>query len=186
MVEQLLTGENCTICHGGDRHTVQERVYAGTAVPEIQSGPDVMYGAGVACDGCHTGVEFMKTGEMIISAQDASVKQCGTCHGDESYTEMLTLWQEDVKDRLEGLQAAAEALARSCDEAKAPEGETAPARELLAAAQRKLQVVTSDGSYGAHNFIYISMILDGAEEDLEEGRLVLARLKNRNSGVSKE
>ena len=57
MAEQLLTSTNCTTCHGGKRHSVQEGIYAGTALLDLDPMPDVMYEAGVACDGGrHVGI----------------------------------------------------------------------------------------------------------------------------------
>ena len=180
MVEQLLTSENCATCHGGDRHTVQERIYSGTAVPEVEPIPDVMYKAGVACDGCHTDVHFIKAGEMVLSTRVAGGKQCAQCHADESFTAMVAVWQKDVRDRLAEIQPTADELEGLCKTADAANGQVARAKDLLAAAQSKLAVVRLDGSYGAHNIAYVSAILDGAESDLKKGSSAIAELKNQD------
>jgi nitrate/TMAO reductase-like tetraheme cytochrome c subunit len=186
MVEQLLTSKNCTTCHGGERHTIQERIYSGTAVPEVESIPDVMYKAGVACDGCHTDVHFIKAGEMVLSTRVAGGKQCAQCHANESYTQMVAVWQKDVKGRLTELQATADELAGLCKTADAAKGQVARAKELLAGAQGKLTIVNLDGSYGAHNVAYVSAILDSAESDLKEGNSAIAELKNPDQRGSEQ
>jgi nitrate/TMAO reductase-like tetraheme cytochrome c subunit len=165
--QYLLASGNCRSCHGGERHTVQERMYAGTAVPELDAVPDFMYSAGVACDGCHTDVQFVQVGEMTFTSKASGTKQCADCHVEEFYGEMLTEWQEDTKQRFADLRAALGEMERA---------EGAEARALFESAESKLAHIEADGSYGAHNYMYTSNILDSVESDLDACRALLAKL----------
>jgi nitrate/TMAO reductase-like tetraheme cytochrome c subunit len=42
MAEQLLTSSTCTTCHGAKRHSIQEAIYAGTALEDLDTMPDTM------------------------------------------------------------------------------------------------------------------------------------------------
>ena len=174
MDEQRLTTADCRTCHGEERHTVQEKVYAGTAIEGMDSMPDVMYEAGVACDGCHTDVEELQFGDTSVTTRISGAKQCSECHAKSRYGDMLDMWQEDIRDRLGELQVKLDKLEQDCEEAEGDEETVAQARGLLASAQAKLAVVTRDGSYGAHNYCYVSDVLDSAETELKRLR-TLAR-----------
>ena len=181
MAEQMLTSGDCATCHGDARHTIQERVYAGTAVPEVESIPDVMYEAGVACDGCHTHEQVVTADSMTVTTRVSGGKECVSCHDNASYAGMLAGWQADVKDRLDSMQAALDKLEEACRSAAAPQQEeAAKALALLAAARAKLSVVALDGSDGAHNMAYVSAILDSAEAELDRCRALAARWRSQN------
>ena len=168
MEAQMLTSSNCQSCHGGERHSLQERIYAGTAVSEIENMPDVMYKAGVACDGCHTDVQYVDSGEMTFTCKVSGEKQCARCHGEDSYAEILTMWQSDIRERLSAVQKELKQLetARNSDEAKS----------LLKSVRVLVSSVVDDGSYGAHNNEYISAILDKAEAELAQCRSLPGRV----------
>lgn len=166
--QYLLASGNCRSCHGGERHTIQERMYAGTAVPELDAAPDFMYSAGVACEGCHTDVQVVQVGEeMAFTSKTSGTKQCADCHAEELYGEMLTEWQEETKERFADLRSALGEMERA---------EGAEARALLESAGSKLARIEADGSYGAHNYMYTSNILDSVESDLDAYRALLAKL----------
>ena len=50
----------------------------------------------------------------------------------------------------------------------------AEARKLLDSVRTKLSFIAKDGSYGAHNFPYVTEVLDSAEEGLEKCRSLVA------------
>lgn len=165
MPKQLMTTSKCDTCHSND-HSIQERVYAGTALPGMQVKPDAMYRAGVACDGCHLDMRFVQLGQMTVATNTSGGKQCADCHKNRAYADLLKTWQQNVKDRLAELQQRTARLQREWRTAQ-PDRET---RELLESARMKLAVVERDGSHGAHNISYVLRVLDEAEQELERCR----------------
>lgn len=174
MEQQLLASGNCSSCHEGERHSLQERIYAGTALAEIERLPDAMYKAGVACDGCHTDVQSAGLGGVPFTKKLSGPKQCADCHGSEMYGQMLVSWQEDIKERLGELQPDLKRLDEICRAAQVPAEELTKAQELLNSAKTKLSYVIQDGSYGVHNIAYVSAILDSAEAEIERCRSLTA------------
>ena len=174
MAQQMVTS-NCETCHGGERHSIQEQIYAGLAVPDLESAPDVMYVAGVACDGCHTDASFVRAGEMTLTSKKAGAAQCAECHARDRYGAMLEAWQEDTRERLDEIQPELAKLEGMCRDSTAGEEDVAKAREHLASARAKVSQVVLDGSLGAHNYAYVSEILDSAEGALGKCRSLIAR-----------
>ncbi|KKL26419.1 hypothetical protein LCGC14_2395510, partial [marine sediment metagenome] len=56
----------------------------------------------------------------------------------------------------------------------APAVGLAKAKGLLESIRAKLSLVADDGSYGAHNFEYVTAILDSAEKEIDNCRSVVA------------
>ncbi len=175
MEQQLLAAGNCSTCHAGERHSVQEKIYAGTGVPQVDPEPDDMYKAGVACNGCHTDGKVVGLGPTPFTMKLSGPRQCSDCHGKTRYGKMLKSWQEETKASIAELQPAIEKLTRICLAAKAPAEEITKAKKLLESARTKLSYVIQDGSYGAHNHVYVSEILSSAEEDVESCQSLAAK-----------
>jgi len=139
--------------------------------------PDLMYKAGVACDGCHTNARFVKVGEMTLTSKRSGPTECSDCHAEGSYADLLTAWQDETKASILELQAAVgevQALLASGSHApEAPRDQLTKAQELFASAQTKLSHVVLDGSFGAHNIEYVTAILDGTRKELKECRALL-------------
>jgi nitrate/TMAO reductase-like tetraheme cytochrome c subunit len=167
MTEQLLTSAQCSECHSAGSHGIQDRIYAGTAVPEIEAVPDVMFTAGVACTGCHVDVRAVTVGGTTVTTRVSGSKQCTECHhNDRDYGEMLTEWQADTKARLAAIEPQVtrlETLARSAD---LPAERLDRATKLLSAARVNVSHVVHDGSFGAHNYGYVAAVLDHVEVQL--------------------
>ena len=183
MEQQLLASGNCHTCHEGERHSLQEQIYSGTALAELEVEPDAMYKAGVACDGCHTHVQSGGAEGMAFTKKLSGPKQCEDCHGNEMYGQMLTSWQEDTKERLGELEPILKQLDETCGTAQVPAKELAKAKKLLASANTKLSYVVQDGSYGAHNIAYVSTILDSVEEEIGKCRTLVAKWKRAEVGL---
>jgi len=173
MAEQLLTTDNCTTCHGGHRHVIQEGIYAGTALADLDTMPDTMYEAGVACDGCHDDAQIVKMGNITLTSRISGAKQCVDCHGDEDYTEQLTEWQETTKEMINEVRPALEQLEKAIESSQASGEQLAEARKLSVSARMKLEYVLKDGSYGAHNVGYVIEILDKVTEETEKGQSLI-------------
>jgi nitrate/TMAO reductase-like tetraheme cytochrome c subunit len=173
MAQQMLTSGDCTTCHGGKRHSIQEAIYAGTAFSELDTAPDVMYEAGVACDGCHDEAQIITMGELSLTSRLSGAKQCVDCHGDEDYSEQLTDWQEAVKEMIGELQPALEKLEKDLQSSQTSADQLAEARKLSAAARTKLDTVLKDGSFGAHNVGYVMEILDKLTEEIDASQSLI-------------
>jgi len=167
MAEQLLTSSNCTTCHGSKRHSIQEAIYAGTAVAEMETTPDVMYEAGVACDGCHDDEQITHLGALTITSRISGAKQCIDCHDSEDYAEEIASWQEATKEMLNELGPALAKLEKALLSSQASAEQLAEAKKLAGSARTKLDMVLKDGSYGAHNAGYVMEILDKVLEEIE-------------------
>ena len=173
MAEQLLTTSNCTTCHGGKRHAIQEGIYAGTALADLDTMPDTMYEAGVACDGCHDETQIVKMGEITLTSRISGAKQCVDCHGNEDIAEDLVAWQETTKEMIGELGPALEGLEKALQSSQASAEKLAEARKLAVSARMKLDYVLKDGSYGAHNVAYVIEILDKVAEETEAGQSLI-------------
>jgi len=170
MAEQLLTSSNCTTCHGGKRHSIQEAIYSGTAVVELDRTPDVMYEAGVACDGCHDDTQIIRMGEITLTSRISGAKQCVHCHGNEDYADDIASWQEATKEMLGELGPALAELEKALQSSQASADQLAKAKKLAGSARTKLDMVVKDGSFGAHNVGYVMEILDKVLEEIEMGQ----------------
>ena len=173
MAEQLLTSSTCTTCHGNKRHSIQEAIYSGTALADLDTMPDTMYEAGVACDGCHDDAQIEKMGNITLTSRLSGAKQCVDCHGDEDYTDQLSEWQETTKEMVGELLPALEKLEKALESSQAPAEKLAGARKLSASARMKLEFVLKDGSHGAHNIGYVIEILDKVAEETEMGQSLI-------------
>jgi len=173
MAEQLLTSGNCATCHGGKRHSIQEAIYAGTAVPGMDTKPDVMYEAGVACDGCHDDVQNTHLGNLTFISRISGANQCVDCHNNKDYADELASWQEATKDMLGELEPALAELEKALQSSKATAEKLDEAGKFAASARIKLDMVVKDGSYGAHNVGYVMEILDKVLEEIEKGQSLI-------------
>jgi nitrate/TMAO reductase-like tetraheme cytochrome c subunit len=173
MAMQLLTSSNCTTCHGGKRHSIQEAIYAGIAVAELETKPDMMYEAGVACDGCHDDSQITQIGGLTLTSRISGAKQCIDCHGNEDYAEELASRQEATKEMLNELGPALAELEKTLQSSQAPAEKLAEAKKLAGSARTKLDIVLKDGSSGAHNANYVMEILDKVLEEIEASQSLI-------------
>ena len=174
MAEQLLTTSNCTTCHGGSRHSIQEAIYTGTAVAGLDVMPDVMYEAGVACDGCHDDVQTVQMGAITLTSRVSGAKQCVDCHGDEDYADQLTEWQESVKEMIDEVSTTLVQFEQALESSSQASTEKLDqARALAVSARLKLDMVLKDGSHGAHNIAYVIEILDLVTQETETGQSLI-------------
>jgi len=178
---QLMASAKCATCHNGTRHSVQEQVYAGKAVADLPAEPDAMFKAGVACDGCHIEAKQVAVGTASFTTRTASARQCAGCHGDKDYGDMLADWQKETRGRVKALEERLVALASSqwlTGKVPVPpdkQGAADEAAKLLAAAKGRVSCVVTDGSYGAHNYAYISTLLTRAEAEAKKATALLPR-----------
>ena len=184
--QQLLASGDCKTCHSGERHSLQERMYAGTAVAAMDQMPDPMFKAGVACGGCHTEPSPVGADAMAFTKKFSGPSQCADCHTAKKkpgprdatktkYGKRLVEWQEETKDRINELKPELAKLTEAFKSAKAPsQGDLTKTKGIFASAKKKLDFVIADGSYGAHNYVYISEILDEVEDEISKCRSTVA------------
>lgn len=150
----------CQECHG-NKHSIQEKVYAGSGGRGVAVLPDPMFLAGVSCRGCHE-VKLVKShAETIFELPEFNPSSCSNCHG-KGYDKLVAQWQKIVKERLNKIETEVEiagllkkvGLRNFNDEN----------------VNLNLEIVKRDGSFGAHNIKYINLLLDVVEKDIKMSR----------------
>jgi nitrate/TMAO reductase-like tetraheme cytochrome c subunit len=137
----------CSTCHGGG-HSPQRDLYAGLGGKGVPPTPDVMYRAGVRCEGCH-----LDHGEG--QPRTAGEISCMSCHG-PGYRGLYQGWTETLRQRTSGLR-------RQFDRSLA-----ASPSPVFEDAQANLQLV--ERGRGIHNVPYSLALLSAAHDQLNEAR----------------
>ena len=140
----------CAACHAG-RHSPQRDLYAGIAGKGLPPMPDVMFRAGVRCEGCH----FDHDGAGTSTAGAVS---CMSCHGPE-YRTLFASWSESVAERRAAVRRELDDTARQLGPAAA---------EALADARANLELV--ERGRGIHNVPYSLALLGAAHEEINSVR----------------
>lgn len=156
-----LLSPNCGSCHGY-MHAAAESIYVGTGGLDAPNVADAMFDAQVSCSGCHVAPTAGAVEAPVAGAMPhATGESCVACHG-RGYERMLELWQRDTRDgyrRAAALVAAAKASVYSTG---ARDPARARPRTLIAEAEKNLELVARDGSWGAHNVIYANALIETA------------------------
>lgn len=140
----------CDACHGGG-HAPQRELYAGLGGQGVPPMPDVMYRAGVRCEGCH-----LDHGDgQTRTADDVS---CMSCHGPK-YRDLFASWSRSVGSRTAALRREFDATDRQL-------GSNAPA--VFADARTNLELV--ERGKGIHNFPYSLKLLAVAHDQINQAR----------------
>ncbi len=140
----------CSACHGGG-HSPQRDLYAGLGGKGVQPMPDVMFRAGVRCEGCH----LRHGGRRARTAGEIS---CMSCHG-PGYRTLFHGWRETLERRTSGLRRQYESTLRSIPAASSA---------VLADGEANLELV--ELGKGIHNFKYSLALLDAAHRQLNQAR----------------
>ncbi len=138
----------CSACHAG-RHSPQRDLYAGIAGKGVPPMPDVMFRAGVRCEGCHFNHDDAGT-------STAGAVSCMSCHG-PSYRGLFLSWSESVGER-------SSAIRRAFDDTVRRLGAT----DSLADAQANLELV--ENGQGIHNVPYSLALLGAAHREINTVR----------------
>jgi nitrate/TMAO reductase-like tetraheme cytochrome c subunit len=140
----------CSACHGAG-HSPQRDLYAGIGGKGVPPMPDVMYQAGVRCEGCH-----------LEGAQEATRRagevSCMSCHG-PSYRRLFLAWHETIRERIRGLRHELDQTARLVRVRASP---------LFADARANLELV--EKGRGIHNYAYSLALLSKAHSQINEAR----------------
>jgi len=151
---------NCGSCHG-DMHATAENIYVGTGGLDTPGVADAMFDAQVSCSGCHVAPS---TGAIEASAAGmprATGESCVACHG-AGYDRVLQGWQRDTRAAHRKASALVAAARAAVYATGARDPARAKARTLIAQAEKNLDLVASDGSWGAHNVIYANALIETA------------------------
>jgi nitrate/TMAO reductase-like tetraheme cytochrome c subunit len=146
---------DCETCHGSG-HSPQRDLYAGIGGKGVEPMPDVMYQAGIRCEGCH-----LDDGEG--ETRTAGEVSCMSCHG-PGYRGLFTAWGRALDQRTKGLR-------RQLDQTVRRVGLSAG--EVFDNARFNLELV--ERGHGIHNYRYSLAVLDTAHEQMNEAR--------RNAGL---
>jgi len=145
--------EECTTCHAA-----QLAINQGNGAKGVSGEPGLMYGAGITCDNCHTGV--------TEGVYRPSASTCTDCH-DESYVEVLKDWSADVNAKVARLSEMRADVEKELLAAESHERDTKAGWELYVKALYNLNLVKDDGTHGVHNNDYVQEILKSVEADFK-------------------
>ena len=179
--QEPAASEGCGTCHR-DSHGAARMLYTGTGAIGTEDAPSRMYETRVVCRACHSGRSRGGGGRDVADAHGGSAPDshafgsvlaeagnmdCIHCHG-TGFDGMLGRWQESVASQLERLGPLLDELA---DEL--PEDREHPARQLFGEARHNVDLVSLDGSRGAHNIDYALDALEAGAERIDRARELL-------------
>jgi nitrate/TMAO reductase-like tetraheme cytochrome c subunit len=151
---------NCGSCHG-DMHAAAESIYVGTGGLDTPGVADVMFDAQVTCAGCHVAPSAGALEAPAPGMPRATGESCVACHG-AGYDRVLEGWQRDTREAHRKAATLVSAAKRTVYAAGSRDPARASARTLIAQAEKNLELVVRDGSWGAHNVIYANALIETA------------------------
>ena len=165
----------CEECHGG-KHTIQEKLYIGTGAIDVPVTPDPMFLSGVSCIGCHQ----IKEEKIVFGHKSiftvSSPQVCKDCHG-KGYDKLALMWQEGVKNRIEGMDKRVERVLKISDLLDFPLN-----KDLI---KENFEFIKNDKSYGLHNVKYAHLILNRVEEEIEKGEKKIFNSEKKKISLEK-
>ena len=154
----------CQSCHK-QQHMIQRSTYK--SAPEVAhvagdgSAVSPMFMVHVDCTGCHVQEKPLsikpQSGATVAAGVAAA---CDTCHKAGLGATMIPMWQKNTRELYESVGKMVPAGGAG----------SAKAQQLAAEAQRLLEIVRMDGSWGVHNPRYTQKLLEQARTKLLEAR----------------
>jgi hypothetical protein len=166
-VASLSVMMDCRNCHS-DTHQVQRTIYA-TQYPMQEKATDrvlsPMFLTHVECTGCHIERVQRRSGilDSFGTVAKAAPRACDTCHAEGMGQKYVPFWQGQIRAKFEQVRLKVENLEAQV-QVQSNEETTKRLREKIGQARLILESVTSDGSWGVHNFKYTEAMLTRAEE----------------------
>jgi nitrate/TMAO reductase-like tetraheme cytochrome c subunit len=151
-----LLAPECSTCHG-DRHSVQEGVYIGTGGLDTPSVASAMFDGQVSCSGCHTAPGHAGAAGFPRATRGS----CVSCHG-VAFGRVYDSWTTETRKSYEKAKPMVAAAKAAVFAAGSSDPARAHARTLIAQAEKNLELVAEDGSWGAHNVIYANALIETA------------------------
>lgn len=139
-------------------HQAQYDMNEGKGAKGVAGEPSLMYGNGVVCQDCHTGVSK--------GIYRPSSSTCTNCH-DESYKEVFNDWAQTTKEEVEALKAKRITVEDALKEADRKKRDTKQLWDRYQKALYNLNLVRFDGTHGVHNRDYAEAILTSVRNDFQ-------------------
>jgi hypothetical protein len=151
---------DCQNCHS-NTHQAQRTIYATRHPMQTQEADRVlspMFLTHVECTGCHIEQVAQKSGALdsLGTVAKAVPRACDNCHEKGTGQQYIPFWQNKIKTMHE--QAS-----RKLERLKSRQI-TSGLKESIDQAQSILDSISSDGSWGVHNFKYTEALLRQADE----------------------
>jgi len=137
-------------------HQAQYAMNEGKGAKGVEGEPSLMYGAGIGCQDCHTGVSK--------GIYRPSSSTCNDCH-DPSYKEVFTDWAETTEKEVDALKEMRINVEDALKEADRKKRDTKEVWALYQKALYNLKLVRHDGTHGVHNRDYVEAILTSVRND---------------------
>lgn len=151
---------SCSTCHG-KQHLSSLLIYTGRAREDAKKNPSVMAKVNLTCQGCHREREAKYINKGRVQIARAKPDACDTCHGRGFGKALIPMWQKPVKEKYKKLINRIKRVQRKISK----KGE---AYKLLKKAEDILELIQTDGSWGAHNPNYVNLLLNKAESYLNK------------------
>jgi len=151
---------DCQNCHS-DTHQAQRTIYATQHPLQTQQSDRIlspMFLTHVECTGCHIEQVAQKSGALdsFGTVAKAVPRACDNCHEKGTGQQYIPFWQNQIK-------TMHEEVSRKLDRLKRRQA-TSSLKESIDEAQSILDSISSDGSWGVHNFKYAEALLRRADE----------------------
>ena len=157
---------DCQNCHS-NTHQVQRTIYATQHPIQTQETDRIlspMFLTHVECTGCHIEQVTRKSGALDSPGTVAKAvpRACDNCHKEGTGQQYIPFWQNKIK-------TMHEEVSRKLDQLKSKQ-DTSRLKESIDRAQSILDSISSDGSWGVHNFKYTEALLRRADEIVSGAR----------------
>lgn len=137
-------------------HEAQFDMNKGVGARQVAGEPGLMWGNGVTCQDCHTGVAngvYRPTSET-----------CSNCH-DDSYGDIFNEWSSETKAEIADLREMRINVEDALKEADKKKRDTKAYWELYEKALYNFRLVRNDGTNGVHNRDFAAAILGSVKKD---------------------
>jgi hypothetical protein len=170
---------DCISCHHDERKVkVEEK--CGTCHPNQTAMfegkgynlPSLKLAARVPCEGCHQA----ETETISVATRNG----CKSCHDKGDYAAVMDAWQTKTRAGLNELKATETKVAALLGALDAPE-----ARQLYESAQKDIDFIQADASYGVHNPELADVLIMNAQGRLQKCLNLLSKAINgeKNKGT---
>ena len=171
--DSIVAMMDCKNCHS-DTHEVQRTIYTAQHHPQNGDSERIlspMFLTHVECTGCHIEREEGQPGTLdsVGKVAKAVPRACDKCHEEGTGQQNIPLWQREIKGLYEGVNDKVNKL----EERARFEIDEQVAQKLydkVKQARSILESVSSDGSWGVHNFKYTEAMLRKADEIITEAQ----------------
>jgi len=170
-VSSISTMMDCQNCHS-DTHQVQRSIYATQHPMQDEKTALVlspMFLTHVECSGCHIERVRRKSGTLdsFGTVAKAVPRACDNCHEEGTGQRYIPFWQGKIKALYEQISHKIDKLEERA-RLESNEQLTQKLSDKVKQARSILESVSSDGSWGVHNFKYTEAMLLKANEIITE------------------